>query len=160
MVGRLRVPTCFLTTPYPCTKDLPKFDLFSMKKLKKCWSTIPLLLLQACVVISIPVIGCYKLFYTSIDVQLGGRQRFEIPSVPWFFDLRKPRVLKLVKLQEWKPVIHLDNRYRLMRNEPMLDADGNVTDDIGEDEAASLNMEEAFEKALKEGYPTRYFRRK
>lgn len=42
----------------------------------------------------------------------------------------------------------------------MLDADGNVTDDIGEDEAASLNMEEAFEKALKEGYPTRYFRRK
>ncbi|TGZ52533.1 Uncharacterized protein DBV15_07946 [Temnothorax longispinosus] len=39
----------------------------------------------------------------------------------------------LITLTEWKPAIHLDNRYRLMRHEPMLDADGNETDQIGED---------------------------
>nr|KAF7398013.1 hypothetical protein H0235_016021 [Vespula pensylvanica] len=39
-----------------------------------------------------------------------------------------------------KPAIHLDNRYRLMRHEPMLDADGKETDEIGEDD--SIDIEE------------------
>ncbi|KYN05272.1 hypothetical protein ALC62_03795 [Cyphomyrmex costatus] len=41
---------------------------------------------------------------------------------------------QLFQFKEWKPAIHLDNRYRLMRHEPMLDADGNVTDVLGEDD--------------------------
>lgn len=45
-------------------------------------------------------------------------------------------MFQLRKTVDWKPAIHLDNRYRLMRHEPMLDADGNVTDQIGEDENA------------------------
>ncbi|XP_053996577.1 uncharacterized protein LOC128886040 isoform X2 [Hylaeus anthracinus] len=155
MAGRLRVPSCFLSR-LPYTTDLPKFNLFSIKKMKKNWSVIPLLAIQTCVLVAIPLLSCYKMFFTAIDVQLGGYQRFEIPSIPRFIDLRNPRVFKLVKMQEWKPAIHLDNRYRLMRNEPMLDANGNETDDIGEDETAPPNMEEAYEKALKMG-PSLYF---
>ncbi|KZC07951.1 hypothetical protein WN55_09014 [Dufourea novaeangliae] len=44
--------------------------------------------------------------------------------------------------QELKPAIHLDNRYRLMRNEPMLDAEGRETDCIGEDETAPPDLDE------------------
>ena len=44
--------------------------------------------------------------------------------------------LQLIKTHEWAPAIHLDNRYRLMRGEQMLDAQGNPTDQIGEDETA------------------------
>lgn len=40
----------------------------------------------------------------------------------------------MIKTHDWKPAIHLDNRYRLMRGEQMLDALGNPTDEIGEDE--------------------------
>lgn len=40
-------------------------------------------------------------------------------------------LFQLITFREWKPAIHLDNRYRLMRHEPMLDADGNKTDKIG-----------------------------
>ncbi|XP_071574285.1 uncharacterized protein [Temnothorax nylanderi] len=83
--------------------------------------------------LAIPFMAYHRLFVTTIDVQLTDYQRFEIPSVPRFFDLRNPRTLKLITLTEWKPAIHLDNRYRLMRHEPMLDADGNETDQIGED---------------------------
>lgn len=53
-----------------------------------------------------------------------------------------------MKPQPLHPAIHLDNRYRLMRREPMLDADGNETTEIGRDETSPPNMEEAFEKAL------------
>ncbi|KYN39598.1 hypothetical protein ALC56_06092 [Trachymyrmex septentrionalis] len=42
--------------------------------------------------------------------------------------------VKLIQFKPWKPAIHLDNRYRLMRHEPMLDADGNETDVIGKDD--------------------------
>lgn len=42
-------------------------------------------------------------------------------------------LFQLIQFKEWKPAIHLDNRYRLMRHEPMLDADGKVTDVLGED---------------------------
>ncbi|KAI4482202.1 hypothetical protein M0804_008753 [Polistes exclamans] len=38
-----------------------------------------------------------------------------------------------------KPAIHLDNRYRLMRHEPMLDANGNETNEIGEDDTISID---------------------
>ncbi|KYM82663.1 hypothetical protein ALC53_06838 [Atta colombica] len=41
-------------------------------------------------------------------------------------------LFQLIQFQKPQPAIHLDNRYRLMRHEPMLDADGNVTDVIGE----------------------------
>ncbi|KAF7382009.1 hypothetical protein HZH66_013441 [Vespula vulgaris] len=34
------------------------------------------------------------MFVTTIDVTLRDYHRFEIPSVPRFFDLRNPRVLK------------------------------------------------------------------
>lgn len=34
----------------------------------------------------------------------------------------------------------------------MLDADGNETHNIGEDETAPPDLEEAFERAVKEGY--------
>lgn len=36
-----------------------------------------------------------------------------------------------------EPCIHLDNRYRLMRNEQMLDENGNPTEVIGEEDSAS-----------------------
>ncbi|XP_046828475.1 uncharacterized protein LOC124428465 [Vespa crabro] len=64
--------------------------------------------------------------------------RFEIPSVPRFFDLRNPRVLKLWHTKKPQPAIHLDNRYRLMRHEPMLDVDGNETNEIGEDDMIDI----------------------
>jgi len=37
-------------------------------------------------------------------------------------------------MSKLKPAINLDNRYRLMRHEPMLDAEGNVTTELGEDD--------------------------
>lgn len=46
-----------------------------------------------------------------------------------------------MKNDDVKPAIHLDNRYRLMRGEPMLDANGNETDEIGEDETAGQVVE-------------------
>ncbi|XP_018378603.1 PREDICTED: uncharacterized protein LOC108771172 [Trachymyrmex cornetzi] len=94
---------------------------------------IPLVLFNACVMLAVPSMIYHRFFVTTIDVQLTDYQRFEIPSVPRFYDLRNPRSLKLIQLKEWKPAIHLDNRYRLMRHEPMLDADGNVTNMLGED---------------------------
>lgn len=52
---------------------------------------------------------------------------------------RKNKKKLFFRLQLWytkkqKPAIHLDNRYRLMRHEPMLDADGNETNEIGEED--------------------------
>ncbi|XP_076761892.1 uncharacterized protein LOC143429923, partial [Xylocopa sonorina] len=102
---------------------------------------IPLLALEACVLLSIPILASHRIFFTTIDVRIAGYHRFEIPSVPTFFDLRNPRVLKLIKFRDWKPTIHLDNRYRLMRNEPMLDANGRETDRIGEDDGAPPILE-------------------
>ncbi|KOX70107.1 hypothetical protein WN51_04847 [Melipona quadrifasciata] len=58
-------------------------------------------------------------------------------------------VVKIIKRHKLKPAIHLDNRYRLMRNEPMLDADGNETDQIGEDETAPPSPDE-MEAIMKE----------
>ncbi|XP_070155144.1 uncharacterized protein [Polyergus mexicanus] len=94
---------------------------------------IPLAFLTACAMFAIPFITYHRFFVTTIDVQMTKYQRFEIPSVPRFYDLRNPRSLKLIAFHEYKPAIHLDNRYRLMRHEPMLDADGKKTDKIGED---------------------------
>lgn len=56
---------------------------------------------------------------------------------------------QIIKRHKLKPAIHLDNRYRLMRNEPMLDADGNETDQIGEDETAPPSPDE-MEAIMKE----------
>ncbi|RLU25835.1 hypothetical protein DMN91_001995, partial [Ooceraea biroi] len=95
---------------------------------------IPLAFVQACVMLAIPFMAYHRLFVTTIDVQLTSDQRFEIPSVPRFFDLRNPRSLKLITITERKPAIHLDNRYRLMRHEPMLDANGNETKEIGKND--------------------------
>lgn len=70
--------------------------------------------------------------------------------------IRQKRFLscfQLMQLQELKPAIHLDNRYRLMRKEPMLDANGRETDIIGEDETAAPDLKEAFEERLKCGRP-------
>ncbi|KAG7190112.1 hypothetical protein KM043_006246 [Ampulex compressa] len=50
----------------------------------------------------------------------------------------------LVTVREWKPAIHLDNRYRLMRKEPMLDANGMETNEIGDD--GYIDMEEEMKK--------------
>ncbi|XP_011064657.1 PREDICTED: uncharacterized protein LOC105152218 [Acromyrmex echinatior] len=94
---------------------------------------LPLVVLSTCAMIAMPSMAYHRLFITTIDVQLTDYQRFEIPSVPRFYDLRNPRSLKIIKFKKWKPAIHLDNRYRLMRQEPMLDADGNVTNELGED---------------------------
>ncbi|KAL0131187.1 hypothetical protein PUN28_002622 [Cardiocondyla obscurior] len=94
---------------------------------------IPLFFVQTCVLFAIPFMAYHRSFVTTIDVQMTDYQRFEIPSVPRFYDLRNPRSLKLIAFAKYNPVIHLDNRYRLMRHEPMLDADGNETDKIGED---------------------------
>ncbi|KYN27555.1 hypothetical protein ALC57_03055 [Trachymyrmex cornetzi] len=108
-------------------------SMFTLEGLKKKWELIPLVLFNACVMLAVPSMIYHRFFVTTIDVQLTDYQRFEIPSVPRFYDLRNPRSLKLIQLKEWKPAIHLDNRYRLMRHEPMLDADGNVTNMLGED---------------------------
>nr|XP_012222967.1 PREDICTED: uncharacterized protein LOC105672534 [Linepithema humile] len=94
---------------------------------------IPVVFIQACSLIGMPLMMAHRAFVTTIDVQLTSYQRFEIPSVPRFFDLRKPRSLKFITFAKVDPAIHLDNRYRLMRNEPMLDADGKETDRIGDD---------------------------
>ena len=47
----------------------------------------------------------------------------------------------MYKTHVWAPAIHLDNRYRLMRGEQMLDKDGNPTDQIGEDETAGMPID-------------------
>ncbi|XP_076227756.1 uncharacterized protein LOC143175014 [Nomia melanderi] len=152
MVGQLRVPPR-LVARLRRVEDVPKFDLFTAKRIRKNWSVIPLLMIEACVLVSIPLIALHRMFVTTIDVKLGGRSRYEIPSIPRFYDLRNPRSLKLMQLQELKPAIHLDNRYRLMRKEPMLDANGCETDTIGEDETAPPDLKEAFEQRLKCGRP-------
>ncbi|XP_026670930.1 uncharacterized protein LOC108626817 isoform X1 [Ceratina calcarata] len=141
--GHLRVPRCFVMYPYSFKDVVTKFDFLTVKKIKQNWSVIPLLVMNLTLVAIIPPILCFRLFYATIDVQLGdGYYRYEIPTVPRFFDLRKPRSLKLVQFHEIKPAVHLDNRYRLMRHEPMLDAEGQRTDKIGKDETAPPSMEE------------------
>ncbi|XP_029171404.1 uncharacterized protein LOC114940826 [Nylanderia fulva] len=116
-----------------CGREAVKSKLFTFEGLKKNWELIPLAFVSTCVMLAIPFMTYHRLFVTTIDVQLTDYQRFEIPSIPRFFDLRNPRSLKLITFAEYKPAIHLDNRYRLMRHEPMLDADGNKTDKIGKD---------------------------
>ncbi|XP_011690513.1 PREDICTED: uncharacterized protein LOC105451640 [Wasmannia auropunctata] len=107
-------------------------NLFRIEGIKKHYEMVPLLILQTCAFFAMPFWSYHRMFLTTIDVQLTEYQRFEIPSKPRFFDLRNPRSMKLITFgKEWKPAIHLDNRYRLMRHEPMLDAYGNVTDKIG-----------------------------
>ncbi|XP_018341888.1 PREDICTED: uncharacterized protein LOC108748323 isoform X3 [Trachymyrmex septentrionalis] len=107
---------------------------FTLEGVKKKWELIPLVLLNVCMMVVIPSMVYHRFFVSTIDIQPTAYQRFEIPSVPRFYDLRNPRSLKLIQFKPWKPAIHLDNRYRLMRHEPMLDADGNETDVIGKDD--------------------------
>ncbi|XP_034181579.1 uncharacterized protein LOC117604995 [Osmia lignaria lignaria] len=147
MIGRLRVPPCFIKTPFPGKSG--KIAIITWKDIKKNWVLMPLVLIKICVLTSAALLAAHRLFWTTIDVRLYDYYRFEIPPVPRFFDLRNPRPLKLVKLQRLCPAIHLDNRYRLMRHEPMLDADGKETKEIGKDESAPPNMKDAFEKILK-----------
>ncbi|XP_016913219.1 uncharacterized protein LOC107998450 [Apis cerana] len=144
MVGNLRVPLCFLTRRPYSWDTAPKFDLFTCEKIKKNYSIIPLLVLKACVLLAIPTFCFHRFFFTKIEVQIRGHRRFEITSPPGFFDLRNPRILKIWKLRKLKPAIQLDNRYRLMRKEPMLDADGKETDDIGPDDTAPPTLAEGY----------------
>ncbi|XP_067210425.1 uncharacterized protein [Linepithema humile] len=126
MLGRFRVTIYGEKLKY-------KSQLYTLASLKKCFEIIPVVFIQACSLIGMPLMMAHRAFVTTIDVQLTSYQRFEIPSVPRFFDLRKPRSLKFITFAKVDPAIHLDNRYRLMRNEPMLDADGKETDRIGDD---------------------------
>ncbi|XP_043268063.1 uncharacterized protein [Venturia canescens] len=119
------------------------WDLFSIARLKKCPELIPLVAVQVASIAGIFFITYHRIFVTTIDVQLDKKPRWEMKSVPGFFDLREPRNLKLKRKHEWKPAIHLDNRYRLMRNEKMLDANGNVTDQIGVDENMTRKLGDA-----------------
>ncbi|XP_024942570.1 uncharacterized protein LOC107269499 isoform X2 [Cephus cinctus] len=79
---RLKWPTC----------DPQKFFLFA--QLRKHWSLIPLVALNCLIFTAIPLFAWHRTFVTTIDVQLGNYQRWEIPTVPRFFDLRNPRNLK------------------------------------------------------------------
>lgn len=56
------------------------------------------------------------------------------------------------KLRKLKPAIQLDNRYRLMRKEPMLDADGNETTELGPDETAPPTLAEGYAIMEKKGW--------
>nr|XP_033329232.1 uncharacterized protein LOC117221957 [Megalopta genalis] len=152
MAGYLRVPRCFQAR-LCYGEETSKFDLYSnKKKIMRHYGIIPLLVIKACVVAAIPLMILHRLFVTTIDVKLSDYHRYEIPSIPRFFDLRNPRSLKLRTVQEVKPAIHLDNRYRLMRHEQMLNDEGCKTDNIGEDETAPpTNMKEAIEKLQREG---------
>ncbi|XP_072759193.1 uncharacterized protein [Anoplolepis gracilipes] len=107
--------------------------LFTLESFKRNWELIPLAFVSTCAALAVPFMTYHRLFVSTIDVQMTDYQRFEIPSVPRFYDLRNPRSLKLITFTEYKPAIHLDNRYRLMRHEPMLDAEGKETNKIGED---------------------------
>ncbi|CAK9812084.1 hypothetical protein ANTPLA_LOCUS7283 [Anthophora plagiata] len=108
--------------------------------------------IKAGILMVIPVLASYRLFFATIDVTLGGYHRFEIPTVPRFFDLREPRVLKIVKRNELKPAIFLDNLYRMMRGDPMVDENGNEIEEIGEDLSGPPHMEEAYEIMQQKGY--------
>ncbi|KAL2713469.1 hypothetical protein V1478_017167, partial [Vespula squamosa] len=55
---------------------------------------LPLFAIKAALLISITFMCYQRMFVTTIDVTLRDYHRFEIPSVPRFFDLRNPRVLK------------------------------------------------------------------
>ncbi|XP_076644964.1 uncharacterized protein LOC143354596 [Halictus rubicundus] len=127
-------------------KKVPTRNSFALLPVSIRFQIVPLLVMQTCVAIIGPLFSLHRLFITTIDVWLPDYHRFEIPPIPQFFDLRKPRVLKLKTVEEVKPAIHLDNRYRLMRNEPMLDEEGCKTDKIGEDETAPPDMKEAAAK--------------
>ncbi|XP_018316323.1 uncharacterized protein [Mycetomoellerius zeteki] len=77
-----------------CGVKTTKSMLFTLEGLKKKWELIPLVLLNACVMLAVPSLIYHRLFITTIDVQLTDYQRYEIPSVPRFYDLRNPRILK------------------------------------------------------------------
>ncbi|XP_078040149.1 uncharacterized protein LOC144471711 [Augochlora pura] len=147
MAGYLRVPRCFQAR-VRYTDDIPKFDLFSnKKKIMRHYGIIPLLVIKAGVICAIPLIILHRMFVTTIDLRLYRSHRYEIPTTPEFIDLRAPRTLKLRTVEEVKPAVHLDNRYRLMRHEQMLNDEGCKTDNIGEDETAPpTNIKEAIEK--------------
>ncbi|KAL2749585.1 hypothetical protein V1477_002525 [Vespula maculifrons] len=55
---------------------------------------IPLLAIKTALLFTISFMCYHRMFVTTIDVTLRDYHRFEIPSVPRFFDLRNPRVLK------------------------------------------------------------------
>ncbi|XP_076396421.1 uncharacterized protein LOC105662556 [Megachile rotundata] len=150
MVGHLRIPHCLVKKPF--TVSIGKLDFYSLKTVKKEYSMVPLVIVKGLVLLSLPIITAHRFFLTTIDVQVCGYHRFEIPSVPRFFDLRNPRSLKLIKDRNLQPAIHLDNRYRLMRGEPMLDANGNETSEIGDDGAYAPDMEEAYKEIRKSPY--------
>ncbi|XP_018341885.1 PREDICTED: uncharacterized protein LOC108748323 isoform X2 [Trachymyrmex septentrionalis] len=67
---------------------------FTLEGVKKKWELIPLVLLNVCMMVVIPSMVYHRFFVSTIDIQPTAYQRFEIPSVPRFYDLRNPRSLK------------------------------------------------------------------
>ncbi|XP_050449821.1 uncharacterized protein LOC126850654 [Cataglyphis hispanica] len=119
---------------WKCGKPIKKWaKLLSLEVFIRDVELIPLAFLTVWSSATICFWTYHRLFISTIDVQMTQYARYEIPSVPKFFDLRNPRSLKILTFTHYKPAIHLDNRYRLMRHEPMLDADYKETDQIGED---------------------------
>ncbi|XP_063979041.1 uncharacterized protein LOC135163504 [Diachasmimorpha longicaudata] len=133
----------------PFIKCPPKLDfkgttsVYSLGQIKKNYGITPLLAIQLGALGGLLFMIYHRTFVTTIDVQLG-YQRWEMESKPKFMDLRNPRSLKLIK-DNLEPTIALDNRYRLMRNEPMYDANGQETNEIGTDEP-ELTKEEVQKK--------------
>ncbi|XP_015119267.1 uncharacterized protein LOC107042646 [Diachasma alloeum] len=133
----------------PLIKCPPKMDfklntsVYSWAQIKKNYAVTPLLALQLGAAGGILFMIYHRTFVTTIDVQMG-YQRWEMESKPRFIDLRNPRSLKLIK-DKPAPAIALDNRYRLMRNEPMYDANGQETNEIGTDEP-EVTEEEVYQK--------------
>ncbi|XP_011297040.1 uncharacterized protein [Fopius arisanus] len=133
----------------PSIKCPPKMDLalttgiYTTAQIKKNYGVCPLLALQLGALGGMLFMIYHRTFVTTIDVQMGN-QRWEMQSKPKFIDLRNPRSLKLME-NKIESTIALDNRYRLMRNEPMYDVSGQETDEIGDDEP-ELSEEELREK--------------
>ncbi|XP_018341884.1 PREDICTED: uncharacterized protein LOC108748323 isoform X1 [Trachymyrmex septentrionalis] len=69
---------------------------FTLEGVKKKWELIPLVLLNVCMMVVIPSMVYHRFFVSTIDIQPTAYQRFEIPSVPRFYDLRNPRSLKFL----------------------------------------------------------------
>ncbi|KAF7383039.1 hypothetical protein HZH68_014888 [Vespula germanica] len=67
---------------------------FSLPILCRTFQLIPLLAIKTALLFTISFMCYHRMFVTTIDVTLRDYHRFEIPSVPRFFDLRNPRVLK------------------------------------------------------------------
>ncbi|EGI59066.1 hypothetical protein G5I_12777 [Acromyrmex echinatior] len=99
----------------------------------------PVMVKEVTIVLVTVVIGIRNV--TRFNIDNRGYEKLHSPEGRWAAKEDRSTLVwnnikiytKIIKFKKWKPAIHLDNRYRLMRQEPMLDADGNVTNELGED---------------------------